>query len=51
MFFQKNWHILQDEVLLAVQEFVTGQLNPKEAPDTTLVLIPKKTRPTDLSQL
>jgi hypothetical protein len=47
-FLQRNWGLLRDEVVWAVQDFFDSGIMPDEVNDTTIVLIPKKNDPQDL---
>jgi hypothetical protein len=47
-FLQRNWGLLRDEVVLAVQRFFSDGIMPEEVNDTSIVLIPKKNDPKEL---
>jgi hypothetical protein len=47
-FLQRNWGLLRDEVVLAVQRFFSDGIMPEEVNDTYIVLIPKKNDPEEL---
>jgi hypothetical protein len=47
-FLQRNWGILRDHVVRAVQHFFEEGIMPEEVNDTAIVLIPKKNEPEEL---
>ena len=49
-FYQRHWDICGEEVTKLVLRIVRGQESPECINDTILVLIPKVTNPTNLSQ-
>lgn len=49
-FFQRNWELCGDEVATIILKILRGEEDVEELNDTILVLIPKVTNPTLLSQ-
>ena len=49
-FYQRHWELCGEEVTAAVLRIVRGEETPESINDTILVLIPKVTNPTILSQ-
>jgi hypothetical protein len=47
-FLQRNWGLLKDEVVAAVQLFFESGIMPSEVNDTAIVMIPKKNEPQEL---
>jgi hypothetical protein len=47
-FIQRNWGLLKEDVVRAVQRFFTDGAMPDDVNDTSIVLIPKKSDPEDL---
>jgi hypothetical protein len=50
-FFQRNWGVLQKEIVVAVKKFFEIGIMPSGINDTTLVLIPKVDNPKKMSDL
>lgn len=44
-FYRSAWHIVGDDLLLAVQEFFAGVPVPRSVASTSIVLLPKKESP------
>ena len=49
MFFQRNWSIVRDDVIAAVKDFFDTGIMPEGVNSTSIVLIPKISNPTKLS--
>jgi hypothetical protein len=47
-FLQRNWGLLRDDVVRAVQRFFSEGVMPEEVNDTSIVLLPKKNDPEEL---
>jgi hypothetical protein len=47
-FLQRNWGLLRDDIVKAVQRFFHDGIMPAEVNDTAIVLIPKKNDPEEL---
>ncbi|XP_060964627.1 uncharacterized protein LOC133033648 [Cannabis sativa] len=50
-FFQKYWHIVGPDVIACVREFFLNEGMPEGLNDTNIVLIPKKKKPDQMSEL
>uniref|UniRef100_A0A803NUS5 Reverse transcriptase domain-containing protein n=1 Tax=Cannabis sativa TaxID=3483 RepID=A0A803NUS5_CANSA len=50
-FFQKYWHIVGPDVIACVKDFFTNEGMPEGLNDTNIVLIPKKKKPDQMSEL
>lgn len=48
LFYQRHWDLLQEDICCAVRSFLAGEDIPKGFCDTTIVLIPKLSRPEHL---
>ncbi|QHO00044.1 uncharacterized protein DS421_13g403050 [Arachis hypogaea] len=51
LFYQKYWHIIQEDVLAVVQNFFDDGTIPKDINETIVVLIPKVDNPENLNRL
>ncbi|XP_028785542.1 uncharacterized protein LOC114741444 [Neltuma alba] len=51
VFFQKEWHVVEEEVVTSIKKLWNGELEMKEVNDTLIVLIPKVDRPENMKQL
>jgi hypothetical protein len=49
LFYQRHWDLLQKEICQAVRSFLMGGLIPEGLCDTTIVLIPKVSKPEHLA--
>jgi hypothetical protein len=47
-FIQRNWDLLKEDVVRAVQRFFADGVMPEDVNETTIVLIPKKSDPDEL---
>jgi hypothetical protein len=47
-FLQRNWGLLKDDIVKAVQEFFSSGVLPEDVNETAIVLIPKKDNPEEL---
>jgi hypothetical protein len=47
-FLQRNWDILREDVVVAVQKFFSDGVMPEQVNDTAIVLIPKKDNPEEI---
>lgn len=49
LFYQRHWNLLHDEICTAIRSFLAGEEIPDGLCDTTIVLIPKVSRPEHLT--
>jgi hypothetical protein len=47
-FLQRNWGLMHDEIVSAVQHFFADGVMAEDVNDTAIVLIPKKNNPEEL---
>jgi hypothetical protein len=47
-FLQRNWDLLREDIIKAVQAFFSSGVLPEQVNDTAIILIPKKNNPEEL---